>query len=329
MPTQSDAVAAIKRELLVRRLEGWAGPALRARRATYLHGYADADGGRAVESAARAVADVAGSGRGQQLSVLAVADHPVTVDAAAMLVVGPTDERVAVALKAASAAAAPVFAYLDASASPRPPARSTVAALRVGRPAEVLLVLGASVLPALAGGTGDEVGDHLYGDDRWRAVAQEPAGHRRAYLVELYRDVLRATGFPLVAAVELVVDEEQPGELVVFATTSGKSLEAFKEELWAVDEFAGVRYRDPGDPEGHLLDISLSPHPGPLRRELLAHLAEVGARTVAELRVFTLTDTAYRAADATRVIGALVTAGAVTRDPERNRLGGDTVIALP
>jgi hypothetical protein len=113
---------------------------------------------------------------------------------------------------------------------------------------------------------------------------------------------------------------------VAFATTSGKSLESFKEALWAVDEFAGVRLRDPADPERHLIDISLSPHPGPLRRELLAHLAEVGSATVTELRTFTLTDTVYRAADATRVLHALVDSGAVTRRPEHGRLGGDVEI---
>ncbi|MFP5369455.1 MAG: hypothetical protein ACLGI3_01710, partial [Actinomycetes bacterium] len=109
----------------------------------------------------------------------------------------------------------------------------------------------------------------------------------------------------------------------------GKGLEAFKNALWAVDEYAGVRYRDPRDPEGHLLDISLSPHPGPLRRELLAHLRSAGARTVTELRQFTLTQTVYRASDTVRVLNALLSAGTVTRTPDRGRLGGDVVIALP
>ena len=30
---------------------------------------------------------------------------------------------------------------------------------------------------------------------------------------------------------------------------TGRGLEAVKEALWAVDEYAGVRYRDPGDPD--------------------------------------------------------------------------------
>jgi hypothetical protein len=118
----------------------------------------------------------------------------------------------------------------------------------------------------------------------------------------------------------------EPGEVVAFATTSAKSLESFKDALWAVDEFAGVRLRDPADPERHLIDISLRPHPGPLRRELLAHLAEVGSATVTELRTFALTETVYRAADATRVLHQLCDAGVVSRRPEHGRLGGDVEI---
>ena len=42
-------VGELKREVLVRHLEAWAPAALhRARRATYVHGYADADGGKGV-----------------------------------------------------------------------------------------------------------------------------------------------------------------------------------------------------------------------------------------------------------------------------------------
>ena len=64
-----------------------------------------------------------------------------------------------------------------------------------------------------------------------------------------------------------------------------------------------------------------------MRRELLAHLAEAGAETVSGLRTFALTETVYRAADATRVLQTLLAAGSVTRRPEHGRLGGDVVIA--
>jgi len=145
--------------------------------------------------------------------------------------------------------------------------------------------------------------------------------------VDAYRADLRTAGFPLAAAVELVASSGA-GELMVFATGLVKSLEAFKETLWAVDEFAGVRYRDPGDPERHLIDISLNPHPGPLRRELLHRLGTAGPATVTELRTFALTETVYRAADANRVLQILLTGGAVQRDPQHGRLGGDVVISV-
>jgi hypothetical protein len=208
------------------------------------------------------------------------------------IVSGGTDKALAVALKAAGAARVPLLGFLDASAASAPPGPDTVAALAAGKPAEALVVLAPG------------------------AVTD----------VDAHRAELRDAGFPLVAAVELATGEAA-GELLVFATGLGKSLEAFKETLWAVDEFAGVRYRDPRDPERHLIDISLSPHPGPLRRELLGHLAEVGEATVTELRTYALTETVYRAADATRVLQTLISSGVVTRRPPHGRLGGDVVIA--
>jgi hypothetical protein len=296
--------ADLKREVLVRHLETWAPAALhRARRAIYAHGYADADGGALAEAALRVFAEQSDLVRGRELTMVAIGDDVTAVaarlaapDAAAGLTVqtisGGTDERLGVALKAVGAARVPLLGFLDATAAGGPPAPATIAALAAGKPAETLLVLTADAVPD----------------------------------VDVYRTELRDAGFPLAAAVELV-DASGAGQLMVFATGLGKSLEAFKETLWAVDEFAGVRYRDPGDPERHLIDISLNPHPGPLRRELLQHLTAVGEATVTELRTYALTETVYRAADATRVVQALLTAGSVTRRPEHGRLGGDVVIA--
>jgi hypothetical protein len=297
-----DAISPVKRELLVRYLEAWAPAALhRARRVTYVHGYADADGGAAAEAAVRVLADQSGLARGRELAMMAVGEDlgPIAagleaarreVGSAPGLTVhtisGGTDARLAVGIKALGASGVPMLGFLDAGSVSEPPALPTVAALTAGKPAEVLLVLA----PGVSGAA--------------------------------YR-----SGWPLYAEVELATGDE-PGQLLAFGTGSGKSLEAFKEALWAVDEFAGVRYRDPGDPDRHLIDISLNPHPGPLRRELLARLGRVGPATVTDLRTFALTETVYRAADATRVLHALVDTGAVTREPADGRFGGDVVIRL-
>jgi hypothetical protein len=302
-----DRVGDVKRELLVRHLEAWTPAALhRARRAVYLHGYADADGGRAVEAALRVFTEQSDLVRGRELSMVAVADDPagpaarlaavqreagVATGLTVHTVQGDTAARLGVAVAAAGAARVPLLGFLDASAATEPPGPGTVAALAAGRPAEALLVLAA-------------------GAD-----------------ADAYRTGLVGAGFPLTVAVELVAGTGD-GQLLIFATGLGKSLEGFKDALWAADEYAGVRYRDPRDPERHLIDISLSPHPGPLRRELLRHLAEVGEATVTQVRTFALTETIYRAADATRVLQALLAAGAVTRRPEQGRLGGDVVVAV-
>lgn len=147
-----------------------------------------------------------------------------------------------------------------------------------------------------------------------------PAGTWSAQRAQLTR-----LGLPLTAGVELV---DGAGELLIgFGTRSAKILEAFKAEMWALDEYAGVRYRDPGDPERHLMDISLEPNPGALRREILQRLRD-GEMTVTELKHFALTDTVYRSSDAQKVITALLNAGAVARTPASGRLGGDVVIRL-
>jgi hypothetical protein len=288
------SIADVTRELLVRYLDTWTPTALHsARRATFVQAWTGRADTGVAEAALRVFAEFTDRLRGRRLTVVLVAPETgeltrrleavqaelgTPAELAVHAVAGDPAGHLAVALKAAGAAGAPLLAYLDGGFSP---------AVTGGRPAEVLLV-------APAGG--------------WSA-------HRQA---------LREAGFTLAAGVELVEGGES--RLVAFGTSSAKSLEAFKNCLWAVDEYAGVRYRDPTDPEGHLMDISLSPHPGPLRRELLAHLDAVGACSVTELRHFTLTETIFRASDAVRVLTALLSAGAVTRSPERGRLAGDVVI---
>lgn len=292
MPTD-----AVLRELLVRHLETWLPGALhRARRVTVALAYDDGDADSA-EAALRVVAEYADRLRGRQLTVLVLAAGTEELPARLGAVEAELPAEVTVHLVPGGTARLPV-ALKAAGATGGPllsyvdgPADPAVlTAASAGRPAEVLL--------ATAPGA--------------------PA-----------RGALAAAGFPLATEVELVPADGGPARLLAFATGSDKSLEAFKEALWAVDEFAGVRYRDPADPAGRLLDIALAPEPGPLRRELLAELARSGPRTVTELRRYALTATVYRSADAVRALTGLLGAGEVTRDPEHGRLGGDVVVTGP
>src|SRR5207302_6046719 len=152
---------------------------------------------------------------------------------------------------------------------------------------------------------------HLDGPGAWPLVAAMARGKGHEVVV-----TAPAGEHPVEAgcSIELVAEDGE-ARLLVFVTADAKHLATFKSELWAVDEFAGIRYRDPRDAEGTLVDIALTPQLLPLRRALLAELARRGSRTVAELQRFTLLETIYRPEDAVGALTSAVTAGEVTREP--------------
>jgi hypothetical protein len=310
----------VKRELLVRLLND-AVPALLhgAKRFTYAEGYAGS--GRSSVAALRVFAEFADRLRGRRLTVVLAGADPDALPARlasarggaglpaqvqVSVVTGGCDDDLVPALRAAGAFGAPILAYLDAAGA-TPPGYDTIAAIAAGRRTDVLLALDPAALPAPA------------------EAAGLPADERYPYLVTRYREALGRTGLDQVAHVELV-DDGGTAQLLFFATASDRSLDRFKDALWAVDEFAGVRYRDPRDHDHALLDISLDPHLGPLRRALLERVRATGECPAAQLRRFTRTETIYRAEDAFRALGGLVSAGRVSRQPERGRLTADTII---
>ncbi|MGW4461967.1 hypothetical protein [Micromonospora sp. NPDC004704] len=294
-----DPIAAVIRDLLVRQVAEWAPGALqRGRRATLVYAYTGADTGT-VESVLRVFTGLTDSLRGRRLAAVVLAASPgdpglgvdqsgLPAEVSVYAVPGGLD-RLAVVLKAAGAAGAPVLAVLDASHGPAP-SPATLAALAAGRPAELLLVLGDG---ARAGS------DH-------RATVPE-------------------AGFDLVTEVELVAAPEREPRLVVFGTSSGKRLEAFKDGIWTVGHGIGVSYRDPHGP-GEAVDLTPNPSPDPLASRLLDRLTTIGPGTVGELRLFTMTRSIYRAEDANRALVGLLATGLVSRDPSSGRLGGDVLV---
>ncbi|MFI9643147.1 hypothetical protein ACIG87_24355 [Micromonospora sp. NPDC051925] len=286
------SIDAVLRELLVRQLDHWLPGALhRSRRATLALSYAGDPG--TAEAALRVVAGFADRLRGRRLTVLVLAGGGPELPARLGTVEATLPADVAVHVVPGDPARLPVV-LKAAGAAGAPlltlvdgavPDPALLAATATGRPAEVLLTAAA-------------------------ATALRPA--------------LTAAGFPLVAEVELVPADGSPARLVAFGTGLDKSLEAFKDALWAADGSAAIRYRDPA---GGLLDVAGHPAAGPLRGELLAELTRHGPRTVTELRRHALTATAYRAVDAGRVLTDLLDTGAVTRNPEHGRLGGDVLIS--
>jgi hypothetical protein len=283
------SIRAVTRELLVRYLDTWAPGSLHAAHgATFLQASGTGLDEETAEAALRTLAEFTDRLKGRRLSLLFVA---------------PGVEALRGRLQ-------------DVQRELRTPPELAVHVVPGTEVAAVLKAAGAAAGPLLAF-VDDGITKNLKAKPAEVLLTARP-GTWPAHRAELHEQ-----GFELTAGVELV---EGADELLAgFGTRSAKSLEAFKTEMWALDEYAGVRYRDPQDPEGHLMDISLEPNPGALRREILARLRG-GGLTVTELRHFALTDTVYRSADALKVITALLNSGAVTRTPPSGRLGGDVTI---
>jgi hypothetical protein len=289
-----DPHTAVKQELLVRYLDTWTPTVLRShRRASYLESSRDGSAAAAL----RVFGEFADRLTGHQLDVV---------------VLGVSDE--------------PLAAVLDELGGP-----SGLSVRTVEEPDTVRL--DGAVLAHL-----DLLADGgLDGSVAWRLVDRLAEGRAGEVLLTLpvadpgqvdgYRDRLGRAGLRHVARVELA-DDAGRVQLLVFATGVEKHLVAFKDALWAADEYAGIRYRDPYDPEHTLIDISLTPPLSPLRRALLEELARRGECDVADLREYTLRETIYRPVEVNRVLGALTTAGAVSRTPEKGRLTPRTRIRL-
>ena len=185
----------------------------------------------------------------------------------------------------------PMLAHLDSQALDEPELWRLVAALAPGKAREVLLTLP-------------------------RAPAER---------VSAYRTRLHEAGLRNAVAVELA-DAAGNIRLLLFGTADDKHLGIFKNELWSVDEFAGIRYRDPRDAEHTPVDISLTPQLHPLRQALLAELARRGSCPVADLQRHTLRETIYRPEDAVRTLTAAAAAGAIDREPPKGRITPRTVV---
>lgn len=293
MAGQADPHATVKRELLVRYLDAWTSAVTRSHRsATYVE---SALGGPAAD-ALRVFGEFADRLAGHRLDVVLLGAPAETLTPVLRELGEPPGLAVhSVADPDSLAVDGPALAHLD--------------------------VVGESAL--------DEAATWRLAAELARAKAREVlltvppvAGER----VDEHRARLRSAGLSYVVAVDLV-DNDERAQSLMFATSARKHLATFKDELWAVDEFAGVRYRDPSDDGGALVDISLTPQLTPLRRMLLAELARRGPCTVGDLQEHTLLRTIYRPAEAMRVLQSAASAGAISREPEKGRLTPRTVVA--
>jgi three-Cys-motif partner protein len=75
--------------------------------------------------------------------------------------------------------------------------------------------------------------DALYGTTAWRPIAADTdAVLRRRGLIDLYRQQLVASGFPLVTSFEMIDDGNRTEYFLYFGTTSRTGLSAMKQAMW-------------------------------------------------------------------------------------------------
>ena len=138
------SIAGVTRELLVRYLDSWAPAALHgAKRATFAQVWAGEPDAEAAEAALRVFGEFADRLRGRRLAVVLIAPGAAALSARLSAVPAPGElavhavdggpELLPAVLKAAGAAAAPLFAYIDTETTDATPPLTAVAG---GKPGE-------------------------------------------------------------------------------------------------------------------------------------------------------------------------------------------------
>lgn len=242
--------------------------------------------------------------------------HPV--------VAGDCADVLAEALNACDAPGNPMFVVLDSYGGPDIPFTLLQLVAR-NKSSEVLLTFQPQFLTRHGQRDAHMAnGDAAFGGTHWQGVFAQPSDRKLNYLVDAYKQSLRLAGFEHSLAFEM--QDEGGHELwLLFATSNVRGVEKMKDSMWAVDPVHGVRYRDPRDPDQMLLEIETTPYAAPLKRILLARLAE-GAQTLDELRDWTNLKTVYKKGQVLSAVRSLIGSGRVSKPT--GRLEGATVLAL-
>ena len=198
---------------------------------------------------------------------------------------------------------------------------------------EVIITMQPQYFSRFASVDEDGHGDRVFGTSAWRDVVRQPSEFKDRWLLQRYRDTIKAAGFGFVLDFELI-DRRGQSLFLVFGTTHRKGLIKMKEAMWEVDDVAGVGYRDPRDPNQEALPIEVEPNTAPLKRLILDRLRALPERRTAihRLRAFALYRTVYKESQAMAVVREMVGDGQLVRgdgEPTSSGLTLNHVVALP
>ncbi|WP_100522624.1 three-Cys-motif partner protein TcmP [Mycobacteroides abscessus] len=173
-------------------------------------------------------------------------------------------------------------------------------------------------------------GDEVFGGTGWRKVAEQPSETKARWLLQHYRETIRAAGFDYVLDFELI-DLRGKSLYLVFGTTHVLGLTKMKEAMWAVDSVSGAGYRDPRDPDQQTLEIEIEPNTEPLKRLIVARLRAAGTQwtTVRTLRHFALYRTVFKASQVKPLLETMAANGELKSDRVDGKVGYQSSVRLP
>jgi len=227
---------------------------------------------------------------------------------------GTCDELLLAKLTDKSAFGQPIFAFLDSFGGPDVP-YDVIKAVAANPSSEVLVTFSPTFLTRF--GEVDQhrfAGDRAFGGTHWRAVADQPSGAKKAFLVTAYRQSLQQAGFKFTLTFEMI-DESGHALFLIFGTSNDLGIAKMKDAMWTVDAQTGVRYRDPRDVDQTLLELELEPDTALLGRMLVAQIGDSRV-SVEDLRRYTLLETVYRPEHVIKTVKRLVQARRLAVTPK-------------
>jgi three-Cys-motif partner protein len=191
---------------------------------------------------------------------------------------------------------------------------------RIGKSkrAEVLVTFGPQWFTRFADQGEIGAGDRVFGDDRWRAVSEQPTETKRRFLVDQYRSRLAECGFEFQLTFELT-DEGGHSLFLVFGTSSIYGVRKMKDAMWSVDSAAGSKFRDPRDPNQLSFGLSDdSPDLRLLKAQILERLSDGNRVSLEALKDFSLRETVYKETHAVSAVRELKAAMKIETKPARS-----------
>jgi three-Cys-motif partner protein len=133
--------------------------------------------------------------------------------------------------------------------------------------------------------------DDLFGTGEWRAAVAMSGSDKRQFLLDLYQEQLKSSGFRHVTAFELLDKRNRTEYYLIHATKSMDGLSAIKEAMWKIDPSGRYQFSDATKGRGQLSLLHADFEP--LRQQVLGRFAGCREVRMSDLKEFVLVETPF------------------------------------